>query len=172
SNTVNVTTLPVAVNYCHSQGNNTNDEYINRVQLGNINNLSGNNGGYADFTNLSTNLAKGSSNTIIITPAWTGIVYMEAYRVWIDYNQDGDFSDSGELVYNRTRTTASPITGNFVVPASALSGATRMRVSMKYNASPNPCETFTYGEVEDYTVVITNSVQNYHTATVDSNALQ
>lgn len=172
SNTVNVSTLPVAVNYCHSQGNNTNDEYINRVQLGNINNLSGNNGGYADFTNLSTNLAKGSSNTIIITPAWTGIVYMEAYRVWIDYNQDGDFSDSGELVYNRTRTTASPITGNFVVPASALSGATRMRVSMKYNASPNPCETFTYGEVEDYTVVITNSVQNYHTATVDSNALQ
>jgi hypothetical protein len=31
---------------------------------------------------------------------------------------------------------------------------TRMRVSMKYNAYPTPCETFTYGEVEDYTANI------------------
>jgi hypothetical protein len=30
-----------------------------------------------------------------------------------------------------------------------------MRVSMKYNASPTSCETFTDGEVEDYTVNIT-----------------
>jgi hypothetical protein len=44
------------------------------------------------------------------------------------------------------------------VPTSALSGATRMRVSMKYNANPTSCETFTYGEVEDYTVIISSSV--------------
>ena len=31
-----------------------------------------------------------------------------------------------------------------------------MRVSMKYNAVPSYCETFTYGEVEDYTVNITS----------------
>ncbi len=29
---------------------------------------------------------------------------------------------------------------------------------MKYNANPTSCETFTYGEVEDYTVIISNSV--------------
>ncbi|PHN99674.1 hypothetical protein CSC82_32830 [Rhodobacteraceae bacterium 4F10] len=29
-----------------------------------------------------------------------------------------------------------------------------MRVSMKWNAAPSPCETFSYGEVEDYTVNI------------------
>lgn len=156
SNTVNVTTLSNSVTYCSSKGNNTNDEFIDRVQLGSINNLSGNNGGYADFTSLSTTLAKGSSNTITITPKWTGSVYREAYRVWIDYNQDGDFNDSGEQVYSRSRTTASSISGSFTVPTSALSGATRMRVSMKYNANPTPCETFSYGEVEDYTVIISN----------------
>ncbi|NJM80572.1 MAG: T9SS type A sorting domain-containing protein [Flavobacterium sp.] len=32
-----------------------------------------------------------------------------------------------------------------------------MRVTMKYNASPTSCETFTYGQVEDYTVNITSS---------------
>ncbi len=158
SNTVNVTTLSNTVTYCTSQGNNTNDEYIDRVQLGSINNLSGNNGGYGNFTSISTSLTKGSSNTITITPRWTGRTYSEAYRVWIDYNQDGDFNDAGEQVYSRSRTTASSISGSFTVPTSALSGATRMRVSMKYNANPTSCETFTYGEVEDYTVIISNSV--------------
>ncbi|MCB0464568.1 MAG: M4 family metallopeptidase [Aequorivita sp.] len=170
SNTVNVTTLSNTVTYCSSQGNNTNDEYIDRVQLGSINNLSGNNGGYANFTSISTTLSKGSSNTITITPKWTGTVYREAYRVWIDYNQDGDFNDSGEQVYSRSRTTSSNISGSFSVPSSALNGATRMRVSMKYNANPSSCETFTYGEVEDYTVIISNAVQGITGGTDFSNA--
>lgn len=160
SNTVNFNTLSNTVTYCTSKGNNTNDEYIDRVQLGSINNLSGNNGGYGNFTNLSTTLSKGSSSTITITPRWTGTVYNEAYRVWIDYNQDGDFNDSGEQVYSRSRTKSTPISGSFTVPSSALNGATRMRVSMKYNANPTSCETFSYGEVEDYTVNIgTNPIQ-------------
>ncbi|TDP60275.1 reprolysin-like metallopeptidase [Flavobacterium dankookense] len=158
SNVVSVTTLAVpTVTYCASKGNSTADEYINRVQLGSINNLSGNNAGYGNFTALSTNLTRSTSNTITITPAWTGTVYSEGYRVWIDYNQDGDFADTGEQVFNRTRTTATPISGSFTVPATALIGQTRMRVSMKYNASPTSCETFSYGEVEDYTVNIVAS---------------
>ena len=156
SNTVSVTTLAVStVTYCASRGNNTVDEFINRVQLGTINNLSGNNGGYGNFTSLSTNLVRGRSNSITITPTWTGTVFREGYRVWIDYNKDGDFLDSGEQVVNVTRTTATPIARSFTVPTTALLGATRMRVSMKYNASPTSCEIFTDGEVEDYTVNIT-----------------
>jgi chitodextrinase len=157
SNTVSVTTLAVStVTYCASRGNNTADEFINRVQLGAINNLSGNNGGYGNFTSLSTNLVRGRSNSITITPTWTGTVFREAYRVWIDYNKDGDFLDAGEQVVNVTRTTATPIARSFTVPTTALLGATRMRVSMKYNASPTSCEIFTDGEVEDYTVNITS----------------
>ncbi len=139
--------------YCASNGNNTSDEYIQRVQLGSINNATGaSTGGYGDFTSLSTNL--NSTNTITITPAWTGTIYAEGYAVWIDYNRDGDFGDANELVYSRAATTATPISGSFTVPAGASVGPTRMRVSMKYNAIPTACESFTYGEVEDYTVVI------------------
>ncbi|WP_415060689.1 reprolysin-like metallopeptidase [Flavobacterium sp.] len=158
SNTVSVTTLAnTTVTYCASRGNSTADEFINRVQLGSINNLSGNNGGYGNFTNLSTNLVRGTSNAITITPGWTGTVYSEAYRVWIDWNRDGDFADAGEQVFNRNRTTATPISGSFTVPTTALLGQTRMRVSMKYNASPTSCETFSFGEVEDYTVNVVSS---------------
>ena len=155
SNTVSVTTLAVStVTYCASRGNNTVDEFINRVQLGTINNLSGNNGGYGNYTALSTNLVRGRSNSITITPTWTGVIYSEAYRVWIDYNRDGDFLDTGEQVVNVTKTKTTPIARSFTVPTTALLGTTRMRVSMKYNASPTSCETFTDGEVEDYSVNI------------------
>lgn len=155
SNTVSVTTLAVStVTYCVSKGNSTADEFINRVQLGTINNLSGNNSGYANFTAQSTNLVRGVSNSIIITPGFTSTPFSNAYRVWIDYNRDGDFLDAGEQVFNRTKTTATSISGSFTVPTTALVGTTRMRVSMKYNASPTSCETFSFGEVEDYTVNI------------------
>jgi hypothetical protein len=153
SASITFTTLN-SLNYCAAKGNTTADEYIQRVALGSINNDSGNNNGYGNFTSLSTNLAKGSSNTITIIPRWTGTVYSEAYRVWIDYNQNGTF-DAAELVYSRTSTTASTITGTFTVPSSALNGSTRLRVIMRYAQLPTPCGNFTYGEVEDYTVNIT-----------------
>lgn len=162
SNVVNVTTLVNTITYCTSRGSSSTAEWIQRVQLGSINNNSGNNGGYADFTTLSATLVKGTSNTIIITPGWAGTKYREAYRVWIDYNQDGDFLDSGEQVVSVNRTTSTPISRSFTVPTTALNGPTRMRVSMKYNASPTSCEIFARGEVEDYTVVISNTAtQNF-----------
>ncbi|MDY0780506.1 GEVED domain-containing protein [Tenacibaculum sp. IB213877] len=155
SSTINVTTTGSApVSYCASKGNSVADEYIGRVQLGAIDNSSGGGNGYSDHTSLSTTLAKSASATITVTPNWTGTTYNEGYAVFIDYNQDGDFADSGETVWTRTASKTTPVSGSFTVPASALSGATRMRVSMKYNGVPTSCETFSYGEVEDYTVVI------------------
>jgi len=139
--------------YCASNGNNTSDEYIGRVQMGSIDNATGaSSGGYGDYTSLSSNLS--SSNTITITPTWTGTIYSEGYAVWIDYNRDGDFGDTGELVYSRSATKVTPVSGSFTVPSGASAGPTRMRVSMKYNGIPTACESFTYGEVEDYIVVI------------------
>lgn len=154
SSSTNVTTLANTVTYCDSKGNSVSDEWIQKVTFGSINNTSGANGGYANFTAQSTSVNKGSGYSITITPGWSGTIYREAYRVWIDFNQDGDFSDSGEQVYSQSRTTSSSVSGTITIPTSALSGSTRMRVSMKYNANPSPCETFSYGEVEDYTVVI------------------
>ncbi|CAM1361731.1 fibronectin type III domain-containing protein [Tenacibaculum xiamenense] len=158
SNTLNVTTPGNSVTYCSSRGNSVADEYIGNVTIGTINNTSTGGNGYSDFTSISTNLGRGASTNISITPVWVGTIYSEGYGVFIDYNQDGDFADPGETVWTKSRSKNAAINGSFTVPASASLGATRMRIVMKYNATPTACEaSFAYGEVEDYTVNITNS---------------
>jgi Zn-dependent metalloprotease len=154
ASSLSVTTTGTApLVYCNSNGNSVSDEYIGRVQLGSIDNSTGgSSGGYADYTAISTSLTKGSSATITITPIWTGTKYNEGYSVWIDYNKDGDFADSGEQVWTAAASQTTPVSGSFTVPTSATNGATRLRVSMKYNGVPTSCEAFSYGEVEDYTV--------------------
>ena len=101
-------------------------------------------------------MVRGTSNTISVTPFWTATKYNEAYSVYIDYNQNGVFTDTGEKVWTKTGSKTTPATGSFTVPATATLGATRMRVMMKYSTAPtSPCGTYTYGQVEDYTVNIT-----------------
>ncbi|WP_111683127.1 GEVED domain-containing protein [Winogradskyella tangerina] len=156
SNEVAILTLPADLTYCTSESSNVNDEYISRVQLNTIDNSSGAQF-YSDFTNISTALRKGTNYTITITPTWPSTVYDEGYSVWIDYNNDGDFEDIGEQVFTQAPTQTSPVSGSFTIPASATEVATRMRVSLKWNDIPDPCEDFTYGEVEDYTVLIIDS---------------
>ncbi|MTI31699.1 T9SS type A sorting domain-containing protein [Cytophagales bacterium RKSG123] len=140
--------------YCSSTGESTVDEWIGNVSLGSIDHTSGDNGGYQDFSHISTNLQKSSSYTITITPEWESTIYREGYAVWIDYNQDGDFTDPGEQVFSASATRDSQVSGSFTIPSAASEGPCRIRVSMKYNGIPSSCESFPYGEVEDYTVNI------------------
>jgi len=154
SNTVSVTTLAAGITYCASTSSNTNDERIQRVAIGTINNPSTSTAGYEDFTALSTTVNKGSAYTITITPLWTASTYSEGYAVFVDYNKDGDFADAGETVWTKAASTTTPVSGSFTIPTTAVTGTTRMRVSMKYNAIPTACETLSYGQVEDYTLDI------------------
>ena len=170
SSTSVTTTGTAPLNYCSSNGNSVADEYIGRVQLGSIDNATGGStGGYADYTSISTNLTKGNAVTITITPTWTGTTYNEGYSVWIDYNKDGDFADSGEQVWTKTASKTTPVSGTFTVSSSASVGATKMRVSMKYNGIPTSCESFSYGEVEDYTVVLSGSAPDTTAPTAPTN---
>jgi chitodextrinase len=159
SNTASVTTLATSVAYCASQGNTVTDEKIGRVQFSTINNPSTGGTGYTNFTSISANASRSTAYTITVTPQWTSTVYPEGYGVWIDYNQDGDFADAGEQVWTKAASTSTPVSGTFTIPATASLGATRMRVSMKYNGIPASCGSFTYGQVEDYTVNIVSTVR-------------
>ncbi|WP_188476191.1 GEVED domain-containing protein, partial [Dokdonia pacifica] len=155
--------------YCASNGQNNSEEFISRVQIGSIDNSSGAGaGGYQDFTNLSTDLS--GSASITITPTWTGTVYNEAYAVFIDWNRDGDFADAGETAFSQSPTQATSISGTITVPSGAAQGLTRMRVSMKYNAAPTSCESFNFGEVEDYLVNVSSSA-NFGPTTPAGNEL-
>lgn len=154
SNVVNVTTLVNTITYCTSQGTSVASENIGRVVFGTINNTTTGGTGYENFTAIATNATRGTTYTITITPSWTSTKRKEGYAVRIDFNGDGDFVDAGEQVWTKSASTMTPVSGTFTIPATATLGTTRMRVSMKYNGIPTACETFSAGQVEDYTVNI------------------
>jgi PKD repeat protein len=133
--------------YCASQGTTFSMEWIAGVEIGTMNNSSGA-AGYTDFTGITCDLTGGDNVNVVLTPGFSSSTYTEYWKIWIDYNNDHDFEDAGEEVFSGYGN--SVVSGSFTV-ASGIDEVTRMRVSMKYAAYPTPCETFSYGEVEDYT---------------------
>lgn len=142
-----------SITYCTSAGASTAYEYINKVVLGPINNTSGNNNGYKDYTSLKTTLNIGSTYNITLTPAFSASPYPENWTVYIDYNKDGVLNGTGEIVASGSSNAAKTL--SFTVPSTAKTGTARLRIQMSYGSSSNdPCATFSYGEVEDYSVNI------------------
>jgi subtilase family serine protease len=147
----------VSTTYCASKGNTPWQEWIANVQFGTINNASQKEG-YGNFTSQTTTVTKGTSYPLSILQGFSWAAdptnATQQGKVWIDYNQNGTFEVS-ELVASFTRTT---VTANITIPTTALTGATRMRVSLKTTGAPTACEVFEKGEVEDYSVNITGGV--------------
>jgi hypothetical protein len=142
---------PSGVTYCASRGSTSAYEFIQQIVANGTTRTTGNNSGYGDLTaNGPIPLVRGA-NTLALTPGFSGSIYAEQWMVWIDFNKDGAFGNE-DWVYSGSG--ASTVYGSANVPASAPSGVTRMRVSMKYGAIATPCETFYYGEVEDHAVQI------------------
>ncbi len=56
--------------------------------------------------------------------------FMNSYAVYIDYNRDGDFADSGERAYisSAPQRDAHAEVFNLNIPASATAGVTKMRI--------------------------------------------
>jgi hypothetical protein len=154
--------LPNVINaqtYPSSQGDNTTYEYISNVQIGSINNTSDGTDadgdgtvGYDDFTSQTAVLIPGSTYALAVTIEADNNDYI---RAWIDWNDDGDFTDSGEN-YSLVDNTNSngPHSVNITVPMTASGKHLRLRVSLKWNAASTSAETFDYGEVEDYSLYV------------------
>jgi hypothetical protein len=149
--------------YDPSAGLNTNYEWIDQVVVGAINNTSGNNNGYANFTTIATSAPLGSSVNVQLTPGFaTTTPETEYWRMWIDYNDDGDFLDLNEMVFQNNSTTT--VSGSFVIPQTAtVNTDLRMRIAMKYSAYSESDEIFQYGEVEDYTIYVQTGPEGIHT---------
>ena len=159
STPVSVALTPVTGCYCIPPGSDcTDDDVITRVRISTLNNASTcGTGPPAGYTNYTTTVAApivyaGASNPIIVDK---NTIWSEGVAVWIDYNQNGNF-EAAELTSLGTVPAASAtLTGNIAIPASALTGTTRMRVRMQFAAVPSgPCVAYTFGETEDYNVNI------------------
>lgn len=155
--------------YCPSAGADASAEWIDRIVLNTIDNTSGNNDGYAAFTDQGTTLIAGQSYAVTLDPGFSFFPYQENWSVWLDLDNDAQFEAPGELIYAPAES-ANTINGTLTVPATAAPGATRMRVIMKFqDPVADGCEdAYDYGETEDYCVTIeaVNSVSETSSAVV------
>ncbi|MBL7814565.1 MAG: hypothetical protein JNL70_06135 [Saprospiraceae bacterium] len=167
-----VGTFSQAQTYCTAKATAPWEAWLGRVHvsnaLGSTSFPATQKEGYGNFTNLApAPMLRNNGNLVTIEPqaSWMGDPRHASlfWRVWIDFNKDGDFADADEQVINRQVVYQNQLffdnENAFTVPATAALGNTRMRIAMKYNAYPTACETFDRGEVEDYTVQITEGGQ-------------
>jgi len=109
---------------------------------------------YFDHSATSVDMSQGISNNVQISFA-TGYAY-NTY-ILIDFNDDFDFNDAGELVYSGESLAPNPTTLNasFIMPGTAPLGQHRMRiVTADFMPTVDPCYSGTYGVTLDFTVNI------------------
>jgi len=141
--------------YCDAEGKSTRHEWINFIKINDDISYTGNDGGYGDYTDKTFTLYKGQNNSLKLRPGYAGSYYKEFWNIWIDLNENGNF-ETNEMIYRNNRY--GTIYDNCWIDNTLNTGTYRMRVAMKYGSYPNnACENFAYGEVEDYTVEITNT---------------
>jgi hypothetical protein len=120
----------------------------------NIDNPSGP-GSYSNYSEtISASYYAGGTLDFSITSA-NGTAGM---GLWIDWNNDFDFNDAGEQVYN-SAAYVSVGTGTITVPAGTPNGNYRMRVVANFlSTTPIACGNLgnaANGEAEDYTFTVT-----------------
>lgn len=158
-----VTVKAVDACYCPSGADNIANEYVANVMItGGVNN-STDASSYENYsaTQIST-VFQGQVVKVTITKGNTPWYSTDVAFVYADFNQDGDFNDPGEFV-GQKGGTVSPYEISFTVPEDAALGSTRLRIKFgdtdSFFSVPNendPCqESYTYGEVEDYGLLIT-----------------
>jgi len=153
------------VDYCDAS-TSTQDEYIQRVVFAEIDNSSGWQGGVSNFTDITATLEPGVSMPMTITNGtpWAS----DFVTVWIDWNMNREFGGADETYsLNNVGGTGASFVGDITAPLSQGSGSYRMRIRMTYSTAPEPCGSATYGEIEDYTVIIAGINANF-TANVTS----
>ena len=132
--------------------------YGDGLQLFQLQDIVNNSGceGYGDFTNLSTELEQGSEYELTLTTGY-GDQYIS---VWIDYNNDLDFTNDEVVLSDFIIEPGLNSSGSFTesvnisIPQDATIGQHILRVKTNYQGVVDSCQVTTYGETEDYTVDI------------------
>lgn len=156
--TICITSPSTCIPY-YSYGTSSGD-LVDRVQLSSLDNSPSGTGSetgnyYNDYYSsiAAPNIYEGSVQNLYVT---VGSYGGQTVAAWIDYNHDGDFSDSNEKI-GEISNVADLQTANisFNVPVGATAGNTRMRVRTVWSTtSLDPCATYGWGEAEDYKVNI------------------
>ncbi len=174
STPLQVTTNPFYNCYCASGATSTADEEIFGVTVGSMSNSStctttacgtgSVNSNYSNYKGCVTGptVSQGDNVPFSLDLGYCGsFAYSNMAAIYIDYNQNGSFADAGEQVYTKPYAAGAlpslVVTGSFIVPFTALTGTTGMRIVYVESSSISSCGTFSWGETEDYNITITAS---------------
>ena len=144
--------LTTTISACASKSTRNRFEWIKRVELGSdIDNTSGKNTpAYGDYTSEVLEVDTADIVSVTLTPGYKRRAYREYWRIWADWNHDGDFDDAGEKVFEKSGKNVQ--SGSFTVPMYADTNDLTLRVSMRWKRYAPSCGNFSNGEVEDYTI--------------------
>ncbi len=111
---------------------------------------------YTDFNDrcdgsYHTTLTVGQNYALTVST----IANSQFVKVYIDYNNDGDFNDPGEQVMDQPISAPDTFTVTITPPPTAVqSTPLRMRVIADNSTSTNPCGNLNYGQAEDFAVTV------------------
>jgi hypothetical protein len=150
-------------NSCDPTGNQGLGMAIYNLQLdgdgtGDINNpTNGCAGPLSIFTNShSANVTAGGNYNVIGDFIKDGFAYSQYVTIWMDVNQDGDFDDANEKIYQATNAVQL-FTATITIPETAINGSTTMRIRSGWSGGgqvTSPCDYWAYSEAEDYEFVV------------------
>jgi hypothetical protein len=154
--------------YCGPITFEFNVEPITHVIFSNIDNESPaptSSPAHEDFTSIVGNVTIGESYELRVEGNTDGN-WQNFITAFIDWNQNGVLDDSGEVyevgtIMNSTGNDGVFAATNIEIPATALTGQTRMRIfkvydlPLDYNYDPCAMDQ-NFGQVEDYTLNITS----------------
>jgi hypothetical protein len=160
-----------AQQYCTPpMGPTCESDKITNVDFAGINNPSGcTDSGYSNYTALTPGeVTAGNTYTLSVSTEFG----MTAVGVWIDYNQDKNFSASEFTDLGSADEPNSTLSAAITIPADVIGGYTRMRVKCQLLAAVSENSScslpaWNNGETEDYTIAVTPA-----TASVDDPSMQ
>jgi hypothetical protein len=150
----NASTLDLENVFCMPSMDCSFGDGFRLVQIAEINNTSDCEG-YGDFTAQIANLSQGTTNDITFTTEYGD----QNVKVWIDFNDDLDFTND-EIVVPNFVIAPGAAAGSYtetltlMIPSGAAIGEHLMRAKSSWQAEVDndPCAESEYGETEDYTV--------------------
>jgi len=147
--------------YCVPPAATSSATYIsNFVTTGGQTNISNNSGAFATngYIDYSSTMSASQYATGILGFSVTIVGGTAGIAIYVDWNNDLDFSDSGEKAYTSNAYQPTGVTtSNFTVPSGTPVGDYRMRVVTDYSSTnPAACSfAGTRGEMEDYKLTVT-----------------
>ncbi|MCT4664820.1 MAG: BspA family leucine-rich repeat surface protein [Flavobacteriales bacterium] len=151
---------PENVSYCNGTSMSTYYEYLSEFKLGTMTNVTTQDmQGYHDYKEDEQKQIESTPGAVLnLSIDESGVFannFLTAYQIYVDWNQDGTFGDSGELMFQAKNNTA--VSGSFQIPTTTQPGCYAVRVIDSWANYVSPCSIFYFGEVEDYKLNVRSS---------------